>query len=113
MRSFLIQDILSVATGTLCGTMDGIYIVCNYLTKDKLSTHQLPRAFEFCSPIIYEQYPDLKEADLSNLNKNTLAAKISEWAGQFGELLPLTNERAGEWKHKNPIVELAQMLDAK
>jgi hypothetical protein len=80
---FPTEDILSVATGCLCGTIGGVYEVCNFMTRDNLYTHQLPRASKF----------------------------LEEWYRQFGSELDLLP--AEGWQSKNPVAELGEMMDAK
>lgn len=61
MKKFHISDVLSVTTGRLVSSrhMDGIYEILNFLTGDKLFTHQLPRAMRECEPWLKTQFPQL------------------------------------------------------
>ena len=59
MKLFHISDILSVTTGYLVSNrhMDGVYDILNFLTKDELFTHQLPRASDECQPWLRAMFP--------------------------------------------------------
>jgi hypothetical protein len=60
-REFHVSDVLSITTGLLLSTrhIDGVYDILNFMTGDKLFTHQLPRASDECKPYLQEQFPQL------------------------------------------------------
>jgi hypothetical protein len=63
MRTFDLGDVLSVTTGRLVSRrgVDAMYDLLGYMTGDTLWTHQLPRAWEECSPALLAQHPDLAD----------------------------------------------------
>lgn len=50
-KSFHLGDILTVSTGTLVSSMDGVHHILNHMTQDNLFTHQILIA----SPIMREE----------------------------------------------------------
>ena len=114
---FKIQDVLSVATGTLCGDIGGVYEVCNFMTGDNLFTHQLPRAFESVSPVIYSQHPELLKANIASfvaaaasneITKENILDYQAEWIREFGEEIELAP--CADWVYKNPIQEARELM---
>lgn len=63
MKLFHISDVLSVTTGRLVSSRhtEGIYDILNFLTNDKLFTHQLPRAMKECKPWLATLFPALMD----------------------------------------------------
>jgi hypothetical protein len=63
VKLFHLSDVLSVTTGRLVSTrhIDGVYDLLNFLTGDRLFTHQLPRASRECEPWLRSQFPQLME----------------------------------------------------
>ena len=63
MKEFHISDVLSVTTPYLLSTrhIDGVYDILNFLCKDNLYTHQLPRASREVEPWLRTQFPQLME----------------------------------------------------
>lgn len=53
-QKFKIWDVLSVTDGRLCGDMDGVHKVCDFITGEQLFTHSLPRAAEYVKAKILE-----------------------------------------------------------
>lgn len=110
-RAFDLADVLTVTTGRLLSPrhMEGVYDILNFLTGDSLFTHQLPRACDFCAPLVLEQHPDLGWITGSIVPAD--AADIAPWLEAMKErfgaervLVPLEG-----WEHQNPIEELADM----
>jgi len=61
-REFSINSVISVVTGYfVCRSMDEVWDICNYLTRNDLFTHQLVSASKDCEAMIVEQHPWLKE----------------------------------------------------
>lgn len=113
-RSFHLGDVLSVATGILVSLrgIGAVYDVCNFMTGDKLFTHQLPRASQECAPEIYRQHPDLHAIARPNFSGVTDAeAAVKEWlaeqAARFGEYRELAPLASGDHTVIDPLDELA------
>lgn len=58
-KEFHLGDILSVTTGVLVSSMDGIYNVLNHMTQDELYTHQLLIACPIMREELIRQFPFL------------------------------------------------------
>jgi hypothetical protein len=70
-RTFSLATVLTVTTGRLVAE-DGIaavYEILNYMTRDNLFTHQLPRASGECKPWLLRWHPKLAEVRMSLLDK--------------------------------------------
>lgn len=63
-KVFPLGDILTITTGRLVAEdgMVAIYRILDYLTQDKLMTHQLPRASDECKPWLLQWHPELAVA---------------------------------------------------
>ncbi|MDF1682415.1 MAG: hypothetical protein P1U46_01235 [Patescibacteria group bacterium] len=112
MKKFHIGDVLSIITGRLLSPegIGGVYKILNHMTGDKLFTHQLPRASDQCKPKLLEQYPALKDVDLSSVNGENYKAFVAEQAEKFGEFLEVPTLSQEEYQHKDPILEYQEMM---
>lgn len=96
---FYISDILSITTGKLLSRdgIGGVYKILNYMTRDNLFTHQLPRAMRECHPWLIRQHswldsPEMKDA-VVELDRALAAATsvsraetvVAEWIFSMGE----------------------------
>lgn len=108
MKSFHLSDILSVTTGRMLSTghIDGICDILNYMTKDDLYTHQLPRAMEECGQFLLEQYPQLKEVIVPDKFKDNFDEWIQEQIARYGEYLPVESLPTGKHVHIDPAAEM-------
>lgn len=88
-RQFQLGDVLSITTGKLVSPrlIDGVYDILNYMTRDNLFTHQLPRAMRECAPWVLRQHPQLGEIDASSVSKGCWQDWLSEQVDRFGETL--------------------------
>jgi hypothetical protein len=123
---------MSVTTGLLVSSrhMEGVYEILNFLTGDKLFTHQLPRAMTECEPWLRSQYPQLfiehpvtrdaldfiahfkRDAD-TNAERQV---KIQQWVEQLRvnlglpEMLSVYEMDADMHTHIDPFVEAQAMI---
>lgn len=67
MKMFPLEQVLTVTTGKLLCHIDDAYKLLDYLTGDTLFTHQLPRARDFCGPLILAQYPELAKVNFAGM----------------------------------------------
>jgi hypothetical protein len=118
-KRFPLRDVLTVTTGRLIstgGNMDGLYNILNWMTDDNLFTHQLVRASEEAEPILFEDFPELKNIQVpEDLSDET---KILAWLDSIKEEFGTTRvvRRIPKEQHQNidPITELLDMRpDAK
>ena len=114
---FDLSVILSITTGRLLSNthVDGVYKILNHMTGDILYTHVLPRASETCRPWIFKQHPDLANIVIAEDYKFDNAAAcvkfVDDLREQYGSELEIAPLPAGIWKSKNPIAELAEMIN--
>jgi hypothetical protein len=110
---FTTAEILSVSTGVLFCQIERVYAILNYLTRDSLFTHQLPRASRACKEPLRRQLPWLAEVNAEAVGKHNyrefLAAVVARHGAEH-EIQPLP---PGTWEHKNPFTELDEILSKK
>ena len=110
-RRFDLGAVLSVTGDKLLCPVADVYEILNFLTADKLFTHQLPRACDHCRPWLLQQHPALAEIDGAkvtpeNWRGHLAAARTTLGATQLLiEPLP-----AGVWVHVDPIQEAKEMV---
>lgn len=121
-RSFHLSDILSITHDRLFSTrhMDGVYDICNFLTQDKLFTHQLPRVHDECKAHLLALHPQLiripllSEGDVKaqkELNGvNWFRLWVDARVAEYGEYLDVTPLPKGIHQYKEPISEAIEML---
>lgn len=88
MKQFHLGDLISVATGRLFSPtgMSGVYDILNYMTNDSVSTFQIPRFIDECSPYMYERHPFLREIDVPLLDtREASLAWLGEQVAKYGE----------------------------
>jgi hypothetical protein len=107
---FTLGQVLSVTTGRLVCTMEGLYSIMNFLTGENLFTHQLVRAFDPCKKYVFEQYPGLTGVDVSDVNKDNYMEKLSKLAEVYGDVFQLSPMPKGYYEPKDAIVELSEMV---
>lgn len=84
-KRFHIGDILSITTGVLVAPrlIKGVYDILNYITRDNLFTHQLPRARDECKPWLLRQHPQLASVDASDVTKDNRAQWLTKMTERF------------------------------
>jgi hypothetical protein len=118
-REFPLGDILSITTGRLVAErrIEAVYDILNFMTRDNLFTHQLPRASRECTPELLHQHPELGDVDTSILDdlvrtdgpEKGCAQWVALYANKYGEYLPVRQMPLDAHEKKNPLVELLEM----
>ncbi len=110
-KKFHLGDVLSITTGRLVSPrhIDGVYDILGFMTGESLFTHQLPRAGDACKPALFEQHPQLKDVDASNVNEKNYKQWLAEQVAKYGEKLSVSPLVNGKWEAKDPIEELSEM----
>lgn len=62
-KSFHLGDILTVSTGTLVSSMDGVHHILNHMTQDNLFTHQILIASPIMRDELIRQLPFLGQVE--------------------------------------------------
>jgi len=111
-REFHLGDILTVTHDRLVSPrhIDGVYDILNWMTRDNLYTHQLPRAAEECKPALFSQHPQLAAIDATKVTSDNWREWLDEQCARFGETLLV--ERLEEHMHEfvDPISEAAEKV---
>jgi len=114
-REFALGDVLCVSTGYLVSRrrIDAVYDVLNFLTRDNLFTHQLPRAFRECQPWVLRQHPQLASVDASAVNADNLNDWLAQQEALFGPALTLEPIPRDDHAMRDPLAELLEMAGDK
>jgi hypothetical protein len=108
IRTFEVETVLSITTGTLLTDIGNVYDILNYMTGDSLFTHQLPKAAEVCGPVLLGQHPMLKHALVEGVGRNNWLWHVHDKRRKFGnylQVLPLSG-----WTHTDPFSDLVEMI---
>lgn len=108
-KEFDLGTVLTVTTGIfLCG-MDNLYEILNFMTGDSLMTHQLPRASDDCKPSLLEQFPELSNITVPELENKEECLEYLDWmARDLGNEFKV--EPLKESTYHDPILELQEMM---
>lgn len=110
---FTTAEVLSAHTGRLFCQIDRVHVILDFLTRDSLCTHQLPRAMRACHEPLRQQLPWLSGVNPDAITSENFAHTLGLYIKEHGpehELQPLP---AGTWEHKNPFTELDEILSKK
>jgi len=139
VQDFSLGTILTITTGKLLSPdgVGGVYEILNYMTRDNLMTHQLPRASRHCAPYILKEWPVLgsEEAmrEVARLDEvitqaravenmglgDTVEESVKQWLKTFAatlglpEKLSISRVPADDYYAKDPIEELSEMVGDK
>ena len=105
IKVFDLGTVLSVTTGRLLTHIDNVYKILNYMTRDNLFTHQLPRASREMIPIIFSQYPQLKELDASNVDTKNWKEFLNNAIKKYGNSFTIIPCDLWEHKFMDPFEE--------
>ena len=113
-RKFHIGTILSITDGHLLAPnkMVDVYDILNFMTGDKLFTHQLPRAREECAPHLLQKHPQLAVFDGNDITTSNYQEALEKAIEQFGEYMQVESLPPGAHRHINPIQEAKDMVGA-
>lgn len=113
MKKFHISDILSVITGKMVSTrnMEGLYDILNYMSDDKLHTHQLVRVINECKPYLIQQFPQFEDIELNGLNDGNLLFRVEEIEKEYGSYFEVKKLSEGAHERINPITEMLMIQD--
>lgn len=111
-REFHIGDILSVTTGRLLSPrlMTGVYDILDFMTQDRLFTHQLPRACDECAPHLLRLHPALADVDVSEINGINWRERLDALIATFGETLPVTTLPDHAHEYIDPVSEIVETV---
>lgn len=94
-------------------SIKNLYEILNYMTGDKVFTHQLIRIADEMTPVILAQYPDLQE--LVETEKETVTEEnfkefLTDAIQKYGNEFPIIP--CGLFEHKviDPQEEMEQMM---
>jgi hypothetical protein len=109
-QSFPLGDVLTIVTGLLL-SQDGIaaaYRILNFITKDNLYTHQLPRVCAEVRPYLLKKHPALATVDASGVTPENWRVWMTDQVLAFGEYLEVDQMPAGEHYYIDPVSELVE-----
>lgn len=113
MKKFHISDILTVITGKMVSirSMDGLYDILNYMSKDNLHTHQIPRVMRECKPYLIKQFPELGkvETNFENVSNNSILTLIGVIESELGSYFEVEQLPEGVHKYIDPVAEMVML----
>lgn len=125
-KQFKLGVVLSITTGRFLAenNFGEVYEILNWMTRDELFTHQLPRASQECKPVLLRRFPKLQEVEQSELWRELCdaadaGAQDAEWFkawrvrayAAFGEVFDVERIPLDDHRKINPLEELAGMVD--
>lgn len=111
-REFPIESVLTVATGFCLypGKAFGkVYELLNWMTRDNLFTHQLPRAMKECQPWLLRQHPQLYTIEASALTVDHWEEWLIEQRDSLGDTVRVERIPQDDHDRIDPVEELLQM----
>lgn len=110
MEEFSLGTVLSVTHGVLLCDIGDCYKILNFMTGDKLFTHQLPRAAKECAPALLRQHPFLSDIDVSDIDTTNYREKLAVLLAKHPNRLPVRPLGNGEHEFIDPLSELAEKV---
>lgn len=114
-KQFHLAHILSITTGILLPApdveypMETVYEILNFMTKDNLYTHQLPRAAKEVRPYLLEQFPWAKEIDASNIGSGEWDTWLAQQVEKYGAWHMVAPMHLEDHENIDPIDEIRRM----
>lgn len=120
-QRFHIGAVLTIVTGRLVALegMDAVYAILNFMTRDDLYTHQLPRAWRECQPYLERRFPQLAalkpeiEALMERTGREQAPAVVRAWtrerAAEHGEYFDVEEIPRDDHERRDPVEELREM----
>ena len=109
-KVFSLGAVLSVTTDRLFAPLGQLYEILNFMTRDNLFTHQLPRAARECKPYILRQHPEFEGLDVSGVTPENWREFLSEQEQRFGKSRLVEEVPEDDHARKDPVVELVEMV---
>jgi hypothetical protein len=110
---FALGAILSIVGDKLMCDITAIYQILDYMTNDKLFTHQLPRASRECRPYLLRQFPFLEDyidniqPKITTENYGEILFECQEKWGKELEVEPIPRD---DHSYRHPLDELKSMV---
>lgn len=114
-KTFTIGTVLSITHHALLTEIGNVYEILNFMLDENLYTHSLPRAGKACAPVLLSQHPQLSKWDelSKDVDTRNWKGKLALAQEMFGETLEVEKAPTGVYLHKNPIEDLADILNKK
>lgn len=124
-RPFRLSVVLSIIRRRHYARMEDINKILEFMTGDRLWDHQLLRVADECRPYLVRQFPQLSTrkmtsaiaelhrllADKSGAEKKKVGeAWLAKQARKYGKTFAVKPLAAGVHKHKDPIMEVIDMM---
>jgi thiamine pyrophosphate-dependent acetolactate synthase large subunit-like protein len=113
-KVFPTGDVLSIATGVLV-TPNGIgavYEVLDWMTGERVYTHQSPRISREAGPVLLAAHPELAEAyaEAEQVTPENWQQWLATWVARYGETIEVPKFTADQHERIDPISELAEVV---
>lgn len=109
---FATADVLSVITGRLMAPIGSVYRVLNWMTRENLFTHQLPRVSREAVPIVLAMHPMLQQAidEAEQVTQENFAEWRKTWEDRYGPKIAVPRFSRETHERIDPTSELAEMV---
>ena len=109
-RTFSLGQILSVTTGVMAvQKLAQVYEILDFMTADKLTTHQLPRAADEATPYIIEQLPWIAEIKPERIEGKRVFELIKPFTAKYGEFHELHPMHLEDHEDLSPAEDLRRL----
>jgi hypothetical protein len=109
---FKLGAVLSIVGETLMCDIEDVYKILNFMTDDKLFTHQLPRVRKECKPYLLRQFPYLKEyiKDIDpKITHENCYDIINQCENRWGKELEVEKIPKDDHTRKDPYGEMVEL----
>lgn len=103
-------QVLSIVQDTLCCPVGALYAALNYLTGDKLWTHQLSRACDAVQAHVLAQCPWAARFDSARCTPETVWGMVGEMSAAYAAFHELAPLPPGTWESRDPLEEAVEMV---
>jgi len=112
-KKFPLADVLSMTTGKLLAPIGNLYKVVGYISgaDGNVWTHELPGLSKKYKPYILEKYPELKNVNADNVNRDNWKEFLNEQIEKYGKELVIPRIGKGRKEIENPIISLGKMMN--
>jgi len=114
-KQFHLGDVLSITTDRLVSPtgIDGVYEILDFMSGDCNFTHQLPRVADECKPYLLNQFPQLRDVDVSTVNNGNWTEWLNAQVEKYGKMFDVEAISMDDHTIRDPLEELCEMVGDK
>lgn len=115
-RNFDLGTVLTITSGGILFTnMDNVYDILNFLSNDKIYSHQIARIIKVAQVYVLEKYPKLDGVgkDIIFNSEQDVKAFIDEQKIIYGDSFALSPMSEEMYQYIDPIEEMMDMRSSR